>query len=381
MNLARIIAFFVIGCTWTTGYAQQKKQPPEFDGQMLINASYAPDNELDFFGGARYLPEFSYGVSLDSTQLLDVEVSANISASTFFHPFDSITTDADLAPYRVWARYTGKQFEIRAGLQKIDFGSASLLRPLQWFNQIDPRDPLQLTNGVYALLGRYYFLNNANIWLWGLYGNDQTRGFDAVPTYDGIPEFGGRVQFPTPNGEIALSYHHRTANTDNVTGIPSVEKIPENRFGLDGKWDLTIGLWFEASYVHKSENIGELTNQTLITTGADYTFGVGNGLNVMTEHLFGSFDDQNFSNGSTINVTALSLSYPLGLWDNLTAFTYFNYPTKDWSFFLNYEHQFRKITGYVMAFYNPTTQLGIQQNELVNNFAGPGLRLMVVYNH
>ncbi|NJO88569.1 MAG: hypothetical protein HC831_06105 [Chloroflexia bacterium] len=363
------------------GFAQQKKQPPEFDGQLLLNASYAPDNELDFFGGARYLPAFSYGIPLDSTQLLDFEVSANISASSFFHPFDSITTDADLAPYRIWTRYTGKQFEIRAGLQKIDFGSASLLRPLQWFNQIDPRDPLQLTNGVYALLGRYFFLNNANIWVWGLYGNEQTRGFDAVPTYDVVPEFGARVQYPTPKGEIALSYHHRTANTENLEGIPSFEKIPENRFGLDGKWDLTIGLWFEGSYVHKSRNVGELTNQTLITTGADYTFGIGNGLNVMTEHLFGSFDDEDFNNGSTINVTAFSLSYPLGLWDNLSAFTTYTWSSQDMSFFLNYEHQFKKITSYVMAFYNPTAQLGIQQNELVNNFAGPGLRLMVVYNH
>ena len=28
---------------------------------------------------------------------------------------------------------------------------------------IDPRDPLQLTNGVWGLLGRYYFMNNANL--------------------------------------------------------------------------------------------------------------------------------------------------------------------------------------------------------------------------
>merc|ERR1712127_1137306 len=103
------------------------------------------------------------------------------------------------------------QFELRVGLQKIDFGSASLLRPIQWFNQIDPRDPLQLTNGVYGVLGRYYFLNNANIWLWTLYGNEKTRGFDALETNKKVPEFGGRIQYPTKKGEIALSYHHRSA--------------------------------------------------------------------------------------------------------------------------------------------------------------------------
>jgi len=56
----------------------------------------------------------------------------------------------------MWIRLSTKQFELRAGLQKINFGSATLLRPLMWFDKIDPRDPLQLTDGVYALLARYY---------------------------------------------------------------------------------------------------------------------------------------------------------------------------------------------------------------------------------
>jgi len=54
-------------------------------------------------------------------------------------------------------------------LQKINFGSATLFRLLMWFDRIDPRDPLKLTDGVYGLLLRYYFHNNTNIWLWGLY--------------------------------------------------------------------------------------------------------------------------------------------------------------------------------------------------------------------
>lgn len=363
----------------TCGYAQQNSF--EFGGQLSLVGSYSPDNTLNFFAGGRYLPELSYGIPLGANKLLDFEASANISGSAFFRPFDTATTSGDVQPYRIWTRYTGKQFEVRAGLQKIAFGSATLLRPLQWFNQIDPRDPLQLTNGVYGLLGRYYFLNNANIWLWSLYGNEETRGFDTVSTYSNIPEFGGRIQYPTSRGEIALSYHHRTANSEDMNGIPSFDKIPEHRIGLDGKWDVTIGLWFEASHVHKSRELGTLTNQTLLTLGTDYTFGIGNGLNVTAEHLFSSYDREPFELANTSNVSALSLSYPLGLWDSLSFFTYYNWPTEDVTFFINYEHQFSKVTGYIMAFYNPSTQIGIQQNELVNNFSGPGLRLMVVYNH
>ena len=91
--------------------------------------------------------------------------------SVLYHPFDSSQVDAAIKAYRLWGRYTGHQFEVRVGLQKIDFGSAMMLRPLQWFDEMDPRDPLNFTTGVYGALGRYYFLNNANIWGWILYGN------------------------------------------------------------------------------------------------------------------------------------------------------------------------------------------------------------------
>jgi hypothetical protein len=72
--------------------------------------------------------------------------------------FNSFSSNGDIKPYRLWARYSTSQLEIRAGLQKINFGSANILRPLMWFDQMDPRDPLQLTDGVWGILGRYYTL-------------------------------------------------------------------------------------------------------------------------------------------------------------------------------------------------------------------------------
>ncbi|MBL7875921.1 MAG: hypothetical protein JNL53_09665, partial [Cyclobacteriaceae bacterium] len=215
------------------GKAQQKF---EFDGQLSTYGSYGPDNPLSGFVGGRYLPRVSYKIPLDTLhRMIDFEASANIYGSLSFHPFDSSYAVGDVQAYRLWARYSGKQFEARLGLQKIDFGSATILRPLQWFNQIDPRDPLRLTNGVYGGLGRYYFINNANIWIWALYGNENTRGFEAIPSDPKIPEYGGRIQYPVPKGEIALSYHHRTADATNIIDSPQYKEIPENRIGVDGK--------------------------------------------------------------------------------------------------------------------------------------------------
>ena len=352
-----------------------------FDGQLSAFGNYSPDSDLDILIGARYIPKLDYAIPLDSSKTLDFQISADIYGATLFSPFYKEETDGYIDPYRIWARYKGRQFEIRAGLQKIDFGVATLLRPLQWFNEIDPRDPLGLTDGVYAVLGRYYFLNNANVWVWGLYGNENTRGFDTVETYKYDPEFGGRVQFPVPKGELGVSYHHRTADSEGLPGTPEFEKIPENRIALDGKWDVEIGLWFEASYIHKSKDVGILTNQTLLNLGMDYTFGIGSGLNAVAEHLITSFDTDPFQFVNNTNLTALHLTYPLGLFDNLSAIVYKDWTLNNMTFFMSYEHQFKKLTGYVMTYYNPVIQRGIQMNDLINAFAGPGFRLMLVYNH
>jgi len=353
----------------------------EFAGQVSAVANYSPDNQLDVLLGGRYIPELNYGIELGSANMLDFDGSLNIYGSVSFLDFDSFVVAGNVRPYRLWARFTGKRYEIRAGLQKIDFGSAMLLRPLQWFNQIDPRDPLQLTYGVYGVLGRYYFLNNANIWLWVLYGNEETRGFDALKTYSHHPEFGGRIQYPVPKGEIALSYNHRTADSRDLIHVSPFDQIPEEKFGVEGKWDVEIGVWFELCYIHRSKDIGIFTNQTLLTLGADYTFGIGNGLNVMAEHLFTASDRKPLAFSNTSNISASSISYPLGLFDNLSCVLYYNWSSDGFSVFMNYAHQFKYVIGYFMAYYNATGQQSLQQNEFIDSFAGPGIRLMLVYNH
>jgi len=360
--------------------AQQKV---EFEGQFSFITSFSPDNELEGFLGGRYIPEFSYRIPFDSTQtrMIDFEVSANITGSTIFSLFDESISDGNIQPYRLWARYTAKQFEFRVGLQKIDFGVATLLRPIQWFNQIDPRDPLQLTNGVYGVLGRYYFLNNANIWLWALIGNDKTRGFDVIGTNKNIPEFGGRYQHPTKKGEIAISYHFRNANSSDLIFVTQFDKIPEHRIGIDGKWDLKVGVWFEASIVHKTKDLGVLTNQAQFNFGTDYTFGIGNGLNLVLEHLTTAADKSFLGFEKTVNITGTTISYPIGFFDNLSSVFLYNWNSDDIIINMIYNHEFDRFSSYLMAYYNPSNAIGFQQNELVNQFSGPGIRLMLVYNH
>ena len=164
------------------------------------NVNDHPDWPVWF--GARFLPQVNGVLKAAKNSRINFEASANINGSVGCHPFDSINNYGALKAYRLWMSFSTLRFELRAGLQKINFGSASNLRPLMWFDSVDPRDPLQMTDGVWGLLSRYYFPNNANIWFWFLYGNKDRKTWELGGTSRQHPEWGGRLQFPAGEGWV-----------------------------------------------------------------------------------------------------------------------------------------------------------------------------------
>jgi len=220
------------------------------DDEWLVNA------------GIQYIPQLRLSQTISSVNIFDLELSYH----SFVHTDQKVSRD-NLKLYRFNARYATEQSETQVGLQKINFGPAQLLRSLRWFDRLDPRDPTKITEGVYGLRYRYNFLNNANIWLWGLYGNDETKGYEITPTASKKPEFGGRFQAPVPMGEMAMTFHSR-----QVENTESDRIFRENRFALDGRWDVFIGAWFEAVVQH--QDIASPSNYTkMLTLGLDYTWG------------------------------------------------------------------------------------------------------------
>jgi hypothetical protein len=353
-----------------------------FKGQLSAWILYNGGNDLPLYSGGRYIPQLNYDRQFKKDNHIDFEASFNINGSAGFHPFDSLRTDWQLKPYRLWARYSSRQFEIRLGLQKINFGSASILRPLMWFDQVDPRDPLKFTDGVWGALGRYYFLNNANIWLWCLYGNKDPKGWELAGTNINYPELGGRIQMPIPKGEAALSYHHRVADTRNLEGIvPSYSEAPENRIGFDIKLDLEAGLWFEGSWVKNNKDLGIYTNQEIFNAGIDYTFGVGNGLYVIYEQLFAASDETAFNFQNSTSFSLVSLSYPVGLFDNISGIVYYDWKNSTLYNFLNWQKQFKNITLYIIGYWNPEDYKIPAQDGNQNLYAGKGIQIMFVLNH
>jgi hypothetical protein len=359
----------------------QDNTPLSFRGQASLWTNVNLDSEIPARAGARYIPQLNLMILEQGNHKIDLELSANITGNTLLS-LDTTDYSGNIKPYRAWLRYSTSKFEIRAGLQKINFGSAHMLRPLMWFDQMDPRDPLQLTDGVWGLLARYYFTNNTNIWLWGLYGNEEPKTWEIGQTPPRSPEFGGRFQTPMPRGEAALSFHHRKSDIPGIWFLQDpVYRVPENRVGIDARWDVEIGLWTEAVWIKKSRDAGMFTHQQILNLGADYTFGLGNGLTLLAEQLFYTMDEKAFQLGNINHFTGISLVYPVSIFDNISTILYYHWKQNNIYSFFNWQHQLNNLTLYFMAFWNPQTFRLPQQNETTQLFSGKGFQLMLVYNH
>lgn len=353
-----------------------------FKGQLSSWAHFNLNNPYPLYIGGRYIPQLNYEIQLPERKLIDFEASANLYGDAGIHFFDSSYIDGEINPYRVWGRYSTEQLEVRFGLQKINFGPAVMMRAMRWFDQVDPRDPLLLTEGVWGALGRYYFLNNANIWLWSLYGNKNPKGLELIKTNANHPEFGGRFQTPVPKGEAAISYNHRIADPEDFNGmVPVFNEIPENKIGIDAKFDMLVGIWFEGVWVNKSKNIGDITNQEVLTAGADYTFSIGSGLYVVLEHMLFANDENAFQFSNTLNFSGLSVRYPIGMFDNISAIFYYDWTNNSVYNFINWYRQFDRTTLYVMGYWNPENPQMPAMGTARNLYGGKGVQVMFVYNY
>jgi hypothetical protein len=323
------------------------------------------ENSWDFGTAVLYIPQVDIYHNLTDESFINSELSLK---GYFNSDFEKSNQNVDF--YRLNIRYATNQSETQVGLQKISFGPAMLLRSLMWFDQVDVRDPLRLTSGVYALRYKYNFLNNTNIWLWGLYGNEKIKGYEIFPTSNNAPEFGGRIQYPIPLGEFGQSLHYRKVNTDSF-------KYDEYKLGFDGRWDALIGFWVEASFTFNATNRLPFKWNKMFTLGADYTFDTGNGLYFLTEHFatttskaFLPFDNDNYA-------SSIMFSYPLGILDNVRAIGFYTHNENNYYQFLDWQRTYDEIILNLSLFYYPESQ----SNNLNVQTRGYGAQIMIIYNH
>ena len=353
-------------------------QPIELRGELSSWLSYkdvAPDYSLL---GLRYIPEMTLSKPLSKGRKIDGLVSAN---ANFEAPADRLQINDENSEakfYRLWARWSSSQFEARAGLQKINFGPAKILRSLRWFDTIDARDPSGLTDGVKGLLLRYYFLDNSNIWLWGLYGNDEIKGLEAAPSDGAKLEMGGRYQFPLKAGEMAISLHHRKIDRDEWRSSQAFTLITsdlidgrEDRIALDGFWDVGIGLWFEAVAGRiKVDSDTDLWGEQM-TIGADYT--LDSGIHILGEHFVMAVGDGWDETARGRSTSALSADYGISIMDSINSIVTYDWVKDETQGFIGWQRTYDDWRINLLGFSGPEVESG--------KFSGDGVELVLTYNH
>ena len=334
--------------------------------------------------GLRYIPTWSLVVPWP-TALFDTEISFNIDGYLNRQPDGNYSKDFEFTPYRFWVRRSTDNLEMRFGLQKITFGPAKLFRPLMWFDKLDPRDPLQITEGVWGMRIRKDYSNNANVWVWGLLRNNELKGWEMIPTKKNNAEFGGRFQFPIWKGEIGLSGHNRIIGRNDLPSNLEINTMPkatpEVKVAIDGFFDIGVGLWFESSVVRANYGDDFPNWQSMLTIGSDYTLAVGNGLTVTGEHFIYSMDDRPLSTNSAVQITGLMAMYPLGLFDNISGMVFYSWNAELAYFFISWQRTYDDWTINLNTFFSSNSDSTFSFGQSFSDFNNSGIQLMLIFNH
>lgn len=243
---------------------------------------------------------------------IDAE-AANSFDIGILHRDGNVDSDMKDQVYRAWLRLSSSRSEFRVGLQRLNFGSARIIRPLQWFDKLSPMDVLESTRGVNAALAKYYFPNNSTLWTWVILSDGTPKGYEATPTLKNNYDLGGRFQVPFLSGEAALSFDYRPVKNP-LTG----EISKENRIGFDVRLDSFVGLWAESSMGNMQGVSPDW--QLLSAFGVDYTLDIGNGVYLMSETGVNHSANEFTRLSPDVPFSSALISYPLGLLDKVSYF-------------------------------------------------------------
>jgi hypothetical protein len=358
----------------------------DFQGQAsLLGNGRSRDGKRDYGMQVRYIPQVTLLQKAGDYTFLDLEASLDVLLRTGTED-EADTSGVDL--YRLKLRFATPHSETRLGLQQLNFGPAYLLRPLRWFDMLDPRDPLGITDGVRALSFRYVTPRNASFWLWGLYGNDRVKGYETLATPDNEVEFGGRIQLPVSSGEMGLTFHRRTVTSPTPAGgdfaavpVPAAENFPEYRYAIDSRWDVEIGLWIEAAFTQQKSEFVPFEWQQMITLGGDYTLPVGNGPHILLEHMAVDTADRMLGWDRDAHVSGFMIGYPLGLMDRLSAIGFYSWEDEEYSQYLSWDRTWDLFTFHASGFRYPDGGGSFLPGGTGSYPGGYGAQVVLIFNH
>jgi len=285
--------------------------------EVELSNSYQLRTEVDWKNSAKSInfvwqPELSYKSDLICGFASELSMYNRFSIDSIGQ---QLKADQDFKLHRLWLRYESFPLEVRLGRQRINFGTARLIRSLDWFEKLDPLDANEHSQGVDALLGKAYFDSQTGIWLWGIRSQKGYKGNEIYPSPSAKTEWGGRWESSFPQLESGFSFHNRKVGIDST-------QVSEYRGGLDLRYDGAVGLWMENSLsVYDSDTSVEPDYHGTATVGLDFTFTCS--LYLLCESAL-SYNEQDYKAHS-----ALLLDLPLGLLDKLSSLSIIAWDTHD----------------------------------------------------
>lgn len=295
------------------------------------------DSNNDFTFDLNYQPDFSSDLwSMDSKRI-DLQLVLNQTNSLNY--LDSNWEgNIDLGLYRSLVRYSTLNYEYRLGLQQLNFGQARILRPLQWFDNIDPLQENSDSDGVYAFLAKRYFLDNSNMWGWIILDDNEFSDDYSPDSFIKQMEYGGRWQYSINNSETAISLHHKRIYNNDFKH--------KTKLGFDIRKDMLLGFWSETSWSLIYGKGGNFFSNNW-TLGADYTFSLGNGIYVLTENLFISEIDDDGYFPNKVKSTAFQIEYPLNMFDSVQSIITYDWQFEQHSLFFSYVRSYDYLSLYL----------------------------------
>jgi len=115
--------------------------------------------------------------------------------------------------------------------------------------------------------------------------------------------------------------------------------------------------------------------------GLYYSMTGLHGLHVLAEHFVLARTEKMFGSGEGLRLTALSLRYPAGIMDNLSAFVYYDWENDQFFRFASWQRTYDRWQFFLIGFWNPEDSSFYQTEQGNGLFAGVGFQIMVVFNH
>ena len=113
----------------------------------------------------------------------------------------------------------------------------------------------------------------------------------------------------------------------------------------------------------------------MLTLGTDYTFGIGNGLYMVNEHLITHADYNGSTKTEIPQISSIMISYPFTLFDNFNSITFYSWESKEISQYFGWQRTYDNFIFNLTLFHYPKSSINLA------NMAGYGIEFKLIYNH